>query len=74
MFSADAIISENDKESMEKKHELFTRMSDVSFIIVRLFTRGVISDLECERLNTVENKAGTQKSYVWLCVDSMMKF
>ena len=45
---------------MKANHEFFTRMSNVSDILLRLFTRGVISDLAYDRLNGEEKKAGTE--------------
>ena len=43
---------------MQKNHEFFTRMSNVSDVLLRLFTRGVIPDLTYDRLNGEEKKAG----------------
>ena len=58
-FSADELISDSDRENMKKNHEFFTRMCNVSEILLRLFTRGVIADLAHDRLSGAEHKAGT---------------
>ena len=60
LLLADELISDSDRDKMKKNHEFFTRMSNVSEILQRLFTRGVISDLAHDRLNGAENKAGTE--------------
>ena len=59
-FSADEIISDTDRDHMKENHEFFSRMSNVSDILLRLFTRGVILNRAYDRLNGEEKKAGTE--------------
>ena len=60
-FSADEMISDTDRDHMKENHEFFTKMTHVQDVLLRLFTRGVVSDLVYDTLNGVEHKAGTEK-------------
>ena len=49
---------------MEKNHGFFIRMSNVSDILMKLYTRGVVQKQAFERINgqgTEEKKAGILK-------------
>ena len=52
---------------MKNNHEFFTRMSNVSDILVKLYTRGVVPAQAFDRINgqgTEEKKAGIRKKNI----------
>ena len=47
---ADEVLTDNDREHLEDHHESFSRMTCVCQIVLRLFSRGVLSKGEKEGL------------------------
>ena len=50
MSTADEVLTEHDRYHLEANHEFFSRMTSVFEVVLRLFSRGVLSKREKEHL------------------------
>ena len=60
-LSADEILGDSDRDAMVANHLFFSRMTNIREVLLRLVSRGVISQTQKEQLVQKTNIEGTDK-------------
>ena len=54
------MLSDTDRDNMRENHEFFTRMTSVPDVLLRLVSRGVMSEDVKQKLIRMPNAAGSE--------------